>query len=367
MKLLGLMSGTSLDGLDIAYCDISDTHFELLAAETYPYDSQWTQWLSTLEHASAYEYALVNVELGHYFGKLVNRFRKEHPGKVDAIASHGHTIFHQPNLGLTTQIGDGDAIAAETGLPVVFNFRNLDVALGGQGAPLVPIGDRLLFGQYDACLNLGGIANISYEVSDATASARNKGKNLPETPFREAYDICPCNMALNHLARMAGKNYDADGLLARKGNIRKEILNQMDALDYYRQPLPKTLGKEWFVANFLPLLYAEGVEVNDLLCTTVEHIARQVSNAIKGHGLTTMLVTGGGAKNKFLIARLQAQIPGCKITVPSDSIIDYKESIIFALLGYLRLNRRPNCLSSVTDARFDNCGGNIAGLLIKSK
>lgn len=363
MKLLGLMSGTSLDGLDIAYCDINGTSFELLAAETYPYDQQWIQWLSTLEHATAYEYALVDVELGHYFGKMVNRFRKEHPGHVDAVASHGHTIFHQPNLGLTTQIGDGDAIAAETGLPVVFNFRNLDVALGGQGAPLVPIGDRLLFSQYDACLNLGGIANISYEVTDPSTSTRAKSDSLPNTPFREAYDICPCNMALNQLARLAGKPYDTDGLLARKGTIKKDILNQMDALDYYRQPLPKTLGKEWFVANFLPLLYAEGVDINDLLSTTVEHIARQVSNAIKGRGLNTMLVTGGGAKNKYLIARLQAQIPGCKITVPADEIIDYKEAIIFALLGYLRLNRRPNCLRSVTGARLDNCGGNIAGFI----
>lgn len=362
MKLLGLMSGTSLDGLDIAYCDINGAQFELLAAETYPYDDQWLQWLSSLEHATAYEYALVNVELGHYFGRMVNQFRQDHPGPVDAIASHGHTIFHQPNLGLTTQIGDGDAIAAETGLPVVFNFRNLDVALGGQGAPLVPIGDRLLFGRYDACLNLGGIANISYEVTDPNASAHTKGDFMPKPPFREAYDICPCNMALNHLSRLVGKAYDVDGLLARKGNIIERILNQMDALDYYRQPLPKTLGKEWFVANFLPMLYAEGIEVKDLLCTTVEHIARQVSNAIKGRGLSTMLVTGGGAKNKYLIARLQAQIPSCKITVPPDNIIDYKEAIIFALLGYLRLNGRTNCLHSVTGARYDTCGGNIAGL-----
>ena len=362
MKLLGLMSGTSLDGLDIAYCDISGNHFNLLAAETYPYDDQWVGWLSTLEHASAYQYALVNVELGHYFGRLVNRFRHDHPGPVDAVASHGHTIFHQPALGLTTQIGDGDAIAAETGLPVVSGFRNLDVALGGQGAPLVPIGDRLLFGQYDACLNLGGIANISYEVSDPNTSARAKSDHIPLPPFREAYDICPCNMALNHLARLTGKAYDTDGLLARKGSINNDILGQMDSLDYYRQPLPKTLGKEWFVANFLSLLYADGVEVNDLLCTTVEHIARQVSNAIKGRGLNTMLVTGGGAKNKYLVARLQAQIPGCKITVPADSIIDYKEAIIFALLGYLRLNRRTNCLRSVTGARLDSCGGTLSGL-----
>ena len=348
MYILGIMSGTSLDGLDIAYCDISDNYFELIAAKTYPYSAEWVKWLSNLEHATAYEYALINVELGHHIGRLINLFRKEHPGPVDAVASHGHTIFHQPQLGITAQIGDGDAIAAETRLPVVFNFRNLDVALGGQGAPLVPIGDRLLFGEYDACLNLGGIANISYE----TANHR-----------REAYDICPCNMALNHLARLRNKAYDSNGLLARKGNIDKLLLAQLDALEYYRQPLPKSLGKEWFVANFLPLINNGQSNVEDLLATTVEHIAHKVAVAVKGRGIDTMLVTGGGAKNKYLIARLQAQIPGCRITVPAESLIDYKEAIIFALLGYLRINNKPNCLSSVTGAQQDNCGGDIAGII----
>ena len=352
MYIIGLMSGTSLDGLDIAYCEINDNGFKLLAADTYPYSQDWTKVLSTLEKASAFEYALVNVRLGHYMGQMVNHFRREHPGPCDAVASHGHTIFHQPKLGLTTQIGDGDAIAAETGLPVVFNFRNLDVAMGGQGAPLVPIGDRLLYGQYDACLNLGGFCNISYDSPS--------GKRM-------AFDICPCNMALNLLAQRIGKPYDLNGLIARSGIIDNKLLSTMDALDYYRMPLPKSLGKEWFVANFLPIIEHTEYAVGDLLATTVEHIARQVAGAIKGRGLQTMLVTGGGAKNKYLIARLQAQIPSCKITIPAESIIDYKEAIIFALLGYLRLNQRPNCLSSVTGAKYDNCGGDIAGLVETAK
>ena len=350
MHIIGLMSGTSLDGLDIAYCDIRDGGFELLAADTHPYPPQWVEWLSTLEKASAYQYCLVNVEFGHYLGDQVNRFRKSHPGTVDAIASHGHTIFHQPHLGLTTQIGDGDAIAAETGLPVVFNFRTLDVALGGQGAPLVPIGDELLFGQYDACLNLGGIANISFR-GDVN------GKRV-----RQAFDICPCNMALNYLARMDGKAYDTSGIIARSGTPIDPLLSRMDSLDYYRLPPPKTLGKEWFTAEMLPLLQCTRKRMPDMMRTVVEHIANQVAWAIRGRGLTSMLVTGGGAKNKFLIARLQAQIPGCRIHVPTESIIDYKEAIIFALLGYLRLQGRNNCLSSVTGAKRDNCGGNIAGL-----
>ena len=347
MHIIGLMSGTSLDGLDVAYCEINDHGFQLLAAVTYPYSNDWTRLLSSLEKASAYEYALINVKLGHYMGQMVNRFRQEHPGPCDAIASHGHTIFHRPDLKFTAQIGDGDAIAAETGLPVVFNFRSLDVALEGQGAPLVPIGDRLFFGQYDACLNLGGFCNISYEEP-------NVG--------RVAFDICPCNMALNYLARQENKPYDNNGLMARSGVVDTLLLTQMDSLDYYRHPLPKSLGKEWFVDHFLPLLTKGERNNRNLLRTTVEHIARQVAWATKGHSISTMLVTGGGAKNKFLIARLQSLIPGCKIAIPSDDIIDYKEAIIFAMLGYLRLNKENNCLSSVTGAIHDNCGGDIAGL-----
>ncbi len=355
------MSGTSLDGLDIAYCDIRDNGFEILAAETYPYPAQWMERLSTLEKASAYQYCLANVELGHYIGQQVNRFREAHPGPVDAIASHGHTIFHQPVnrvatagnnpvYGLTTQIGDGDAIAAETGLPVVYNFRTLDVALGGQGAPLVPIGDELLFGQYDACLNLGGIANISFRTA------------VDGSTVRQAFDICPCNMALNYLARLDGKEFDQNGLMARSGNPDAALLARMDSLDYYRQPLPKTLGKEWFTGNLLPLLQCSSKRLPDMMRTAVEHIANQIAWAIRGRGLESMLVTGGGAKNKFLIARLQAQIPGCLIHVPAEEIIDYKEALIFALLGYLRIKGRNNCLASVTGASRDNCGGNIAGI-----
>ena len=229
MIVLGLMSGTSLDGIDLALCDISEQGYMILAAETVPYYEEWKQRLATLENASAYEYALANVELGHHYGKVINRFLKGKQ-RPEAIASHGHTIFHQPinkvategsnrNIGedvdrrkplygLTTQIGDGDAIAAETGLPVVFNFRTLDVALGGQGAPLVPIGDELLFGQYDACLNLGGIATISYRECKGVQGVQG---------VRVAYDICPCNMALNRLAAMLGYPYDKGGVNARGG------------------------------------------------------------------------------------------------------------------------------------------------------
>ena len=347
MYVIGLMSGTSLDGLDIAYCEFSESEglrYKLLAAETYPYPQQWVDRLSTLEHASAYEYALAHVELGHYFGKCVNRFREAHPGKVDLVASHGHTIFHQPQLGLTTQIADGDAIAAETGLPVAFNFRTFDVALGGQGAPLVPIGDRLLFGDYDACLNLGGFSNISYE----------------ESGLRKAFDVSPCNMALNALARKLGVEYDKDGVLASQGALNEDVLQKMNALEYYHRPAPKSLGKEWYIENFLPLIASQNPQ--SMLRTTVEHIAQQVSKVVSSQTVRTLLVTGGGAKNKFLVERIAALSPQCSVTIPDHQVVDYKEAIDFALLGYLRVKGQNNCLQSVTGASRDNCSGQLSGI-----
>lgn len=352
MKILGLMSGTSLDGIDLALCDINEQGYKVLSAETVPYLAEWKQRLSTLEKASAYEYALANVELGHLFGRTVNRFLegKERP---EAIASHGHTIFHQPHLGLTTQIGDGDAIAAETGLPVVSNFRTLDVALGGQGAPLVPIGDELLFGQYDACLNLGGIANISY---------REDGR-------RVAFDICPCNMALNRLAAMLGYPYDKGGVNARGGQVQTCLLHALDALDYYAVAGPKSLGKEWFVGQFWPLVKdflgvtPSSSRVRDALATITSHIVIQIARVVERQQIKTLLVTGGGAWNSYLLEIIGNYCPEVKITVPDPLIVNYKEALIFALLGFLRLTEKTNTLASVTGAKCDSIGGNISGII----
>ena len=356
MKILGLMSGTSLDGIDLALCDIDEHGYRILAAETVPYFNEWRQRLSTLENASAYDYALANVELGHLFGQTINRFLE---GKVrpDAIASHGHTIFHQPHLGLTTQIGDGDAIAAETGLPVVFNFRTLDVALGGQGAPLVPIGDELLFGEYDACLNLGGIANISY---------RHDNKRI-------AYDICPCNMAFNRLAALLGYPYDAEGQNARGGEVHTCLLHELDGLEYYFVTEPKSLGKEWFVGQFWPIVKAflgvtpSSAQVRDALATVTSHIAIQIARIVERQQIKTLLVTGGGAWNSYLLEIVGKYCPEVQISVPDALIVNYKEALIFAFLGYLRLNGKINTLSSVTGAKIDSIGGNISGKMKNEK
>lgn len=363
MKILGLMSGTSLDGIDLALCEIDEHGYRILAADTYPYLDEWRRRLSSLEGASAYDYALANVELGHLFGQTINKFLqgKECP---EAIASHGHTIFHQPvssvatagsslAYGMTTQIGDGDAIAAETGLPVVSNFRTLDVALGGQGAPLVPIGDELLFGEYDACLNLGGIANISY---------RADGK-------RVAYDICPCNMALNRLATMLGYPYDDKGRNARGGEVHTCLLHELDNLEYYTVTEPKSLGKEWFVGQFWPIVKKFiGVspttpQVRDALATVTSHIAIQISRIVERQQIKTLLVTGGGAWNSYLLELVEKYYPEVKITVPDALIVNYKEALIFALLGYLRLGGKVNTLASVTGARCDSVGGVLSGLV----
>ena len=346
MLILGLMSGTSLDGVDMALCDIEGEVCRTVAARTVPYPAAWRQRLEALTSATALDYALAHVELGHFFGQCVNGFLAGCGQRPEAVASHGHTVFHQPSRGLTAQIGDPDAIAAETGLPVVANFRALDVALGGQGAPLVPIGDELLYGQYDACLNLGGIANISY---------RHGGR-------RVAYDICPCNMALNRLASRLGLDFDPDGDNASQGRLHPQLADGLDAIPYYHCAPPKSLGKEWFEAQFWPRVEAAPFPVADLLRTVVEHEARQIARVLAEQQIRSLLATGGGAHNAFLIARIAALAPRTAVHVPDDLTVDYKEAIVFALLGYLRLQGRANTLASVTGARCNSVGGSVSGI-----
>ncbi len=349
MYIIGIMSGTSLDGIDMAYCEFTDSrHFHLIAAETYRYPAAWQERLASLHRASAEEYAFADVELGRLIGEKVKQFIENHPGRVDCIASHGHTVFHQPERGLTAQIGDANAIHAATGLPVVYDFRRLDVALGGQGAPLVPIGDKLLFSQYDCCINLGGIANISYELNDQ----------------RIAYDICPCNMAFNHLAGRMGLTYDNGGQMAREGEVQTSILARLETLEYYRVPAPKTLGKEWFEQRFLPCLAPfDQQPTENLMRTVAEHISLRLADAIIHSGIEPhkVLVTGGGANNQFLLELVKEKIGKTDIESIDNRIVDFKEAIIFALLAYLRIEGTNNTLASVTGAIHDSCGGSIIG------
>ena len=345
-RVAGLMSGTSLDGVDIACCNFQEEngHWEyaIVRAETIPYPAEWKARLQHLPQGSALELAQTNAAYGRYLGKLVQGFLAQYNLEVDLVASHGHTIFHQPAHGFTCQIGDGAAIAAECHIPVIADFRSLDVALGGQGAPLVPLGDQLLFGAYDSCLNIGGFANISFE---------NEGRRL-------AYDICPANIILNGLSEKLGHAYDHDGLLAASGHTDESLLQQLNQIAYYRLPPPKSLGREWVEQTILPLLNNADISVCDALRTATEHMAMQLARAIGDHPDKQVLMTGGGTFNTFMLQRL-ALLTRTSVVIPEALLVNFKEALVFALLGVLRLRGEVNCLAAVTGARENSCGGAI--------
>lgn len=341
--VIGLMSGTSLDGLDIAAVrfDLENlADFELIASECINYSSLWKEKLEKAMSLSALEITQLDHELGTYFGHCVQEFIRKNKLQPDLISSHGHTVFHQPDKNFTLQIGNTATIAAITNNLVAGDFRSLDMQLGGQGAPLVPVGDELLFGQYDMCLNLGGIANIS----------------LKRLQKRIAFDICPANMALNPLAKQLGAEYDKGGEWAKAGKINEELLAILNELEFYQQPVPRSLGKEWYNAKFAPVVNRFSLSTKDLLRTVTEHIAMQTAETIQLYESTQVLATGGGAYNHFLIERI-GKLSGADIIIPGQETIEFKEAIIFALLGFLRINNQVNTLSSVTGAIRDSIGG----------
>ncbi|MBL7137840.1 MAG: anhydro-N-acetylmuramic acid kinase [Bacteroidales bacterium] len=348
--IIGLMSGTSLDGLDIAFCRFKSFEgswtYEILQAETVPYSREWQIRLSSMDGRLAADLAQTDCDLGHLMGKMTRTFMEKHRITADFIASHGQTVFHQPHLRWTTQIGKGAAIAAETGLPVVCDFRSTDVALGGQGAPVVPIGDQLLFSDYQYCLNLGGFANISFH---------RDGK-------RVAYDICPANMVLNELANQTGKAYDDKGDLARSGSLLPDLLESLNQLPFYHQPPPKSLGKEWVDQHIYPILDLPTrnpkPETRNLLHTWCEHIAIQVGNNTGTDRVNKLLITGGGALNQYLMERIRHYVTA-EVVIPDLQTIQFKEALIFAFLGLLRWRNEVNVLSTVTGAKRDSIGGAI--------
>lgn len=344
--VIGIMSGTSLDGLDLAYCTFAKEEqkwtFDVVLGETIPYSDEWKQQLNEIGNKSALEFVKFDNQLGHFIGQEVRKFIEKHNLHPNLIASHGHTIFHQPDSGFTTQIGCGSAIRSYVDVPVVFDFRSLDVALSGQGAPLVPIGDELLFSDYDYCLNLGGISNVSY---------KHQGKRI-------AYDISPCNMALNYLANKLNLAYDKDGQIAASADIDAELYRKLNTLDYYTINGPKTLGKEWFDNSFMPELCLCKSSVHNQLRTVTEHIAFQITNSLSDLPKGKLIITGGGALNSFLIERMREQTHH-EVIIPHESIINYKEALIFAFLGLLKMRGETNSLASVTGARIDSSSGCI--------
>ncbi|PWJ44389.1 anhydro-N-acetylmuramic acid kinase [Sediminitomix flava] len=349
-KVIGMMSGTSLDGLDLCYVhfDVTDNwKFEIKKSKSVDYDHSLQEKLASVESGSALAYARFDVELGKFFAEEVKKFIDEYQLEVDFICSHGHTIFHQPDeFSLTTQIGSPAHINAITKIPVVADFRTTDVALGGQGAPLVPIGDRLLFSEFRYCLNLGGISNISFEGTN--------GERL-------AFDVGIANMPLNHYMRTIGKSYDEDGKLAASGKVDLDILNKLNELDFYKKEGAKSLGKEWVLEYVIPLL-DQIPTLEDKLATAVEHASMQIGVCLEKYKLDQnekCLITGGGAFNSYFIDRIKYYASGVEFATTSSELIEMKEALIFGLLGVLKVRGEVNCLSSVTGALVDNVGGQI--------
>ncbi|MGC1632696.1 MAG: anhydro-N-acetylmuramic acid kinase [Gelidibacter sp.] len=340
------MSGTSLDGLDIAHCTFSYSggwDFQIVEAETFPYPSDWVEKLRNLVTFTKIELLQLDEAYTSFIGDAIRQFIQKHKlVNLDAICSHGHTALHQPEIGLTYQIGNLPKLATILKETVVCDFRIEDVALAGQGAPLVPIGDRLLFSKYDYCLNLGGFANISFE---------DKGQRI-------AYDVCPANIVLNHYVASLGFDYDRGGEIAKSGAVEEILLHELNALSYYKSHYPKSLGLEWVKSEIFPLIDSFQLSTKDILRTFVEHIAVQISNEIKSESKVSVLTTGGGAFNTFLMEHLSEKTKSA-IVIPENSIIEFKEALIFAFLGVLKLRNETNCLSSVTGALHDHSSGKI--------
>lgn len=345
--VVGVMSGTSLDGLDLVICEFStfngEVHYKIINAETIPYDSVQKNKLRSTHYLNVENYFLLHHQFGKFIGKQAKRIIKSSGITPNAIASHGHTIFHQPQKGYSTQIGCGATIAAISGITTVCDFRSMDVALNGQGAPLVPIGDKLLFGNYSSCLNLGGIANISFDNQD--------GKRI-------AFDITVVNMALNFFAEKLGFDYDKNGELARQGNFNNELFEALNNLPYYQQARAKSIGREWFENDFMRILEEFKLSHYDYLNTLTKHSAYQIAETLNQNHLKNVFITGGGAFNSYFIENLKNYYKG-EIIIPNSEVINFKEAVIFAFLGYLRLTNQINTLNSVTGASENSVGGAV--------
>ena len=359
---LGLMSGSSLDGLDVAWCRFEYSgkkeqaikSWELLQAETIPFSPIWVNRLAKLPEQSALVYAKTHTYFGYYMAELVNQFIAKHNIEPDFIGSHGHTIYHYPDKLMTAQIGSGAALAALTGYPVVSDFRSQDVALRGEGTPLAPIADRILYNEYDLHLNIGGIANITCRTKTGSV----------------AFDVAPANQVLNRLAQQLGKPYDDKGQWAASGKLDKALFEQLNDLEYFNKDYPKSLDNLWILKNVFPLYIKSSESIEDKLHTACQHLAFQTAQSIE-HILKKeklrkraykMLITGGGAFNEFLIDCLRQHcqpIKKLEIIIPDIYTIQYKEAILMALMALLRIHNKPNCLASVTGAQYSSVGGAI--------
>ena len=352
---IGIMSGTSVDGLDILAAEFNlvtdHWNYRNLKSESVTYPESMKNRLIECIQLNGEELTILDHQFGEFIGDKINDFCRNANILPDIIASHGHTVFHQPEKGITFQIGDGQTIFQKTSIKVINDFRKIDVLRGGQGAPLVPVGDKLLFGDFQFCLNIGGFSNISFDNSQGE---------------RIAYDICPANIVLNYIARKIGKEFDDQGQTAREGDLVNELLEELNILEYYAWEPPKSLGLEWVKRNIYHIISFEKYRIKDLMRTFVEHIAFQVNNSIKQEveknaalKNSRVLVTGGGAYHSFLIECLKNLADGFEYIIPEREIIEFKEALIFAFLGILRDRNEINIWKSVTGAKQDSSGGTI--------
>jgi anhydro-N-acetylmuramic acid kinase len=346
-NVIGVMSGTSLDGCDFAHIEFSfhskKWQFKIIETSTIPYTKLWLKKLKEAIHFSDEALTNLNQEYTLLLANMIKDFiAKQGITNLDAVCSHGHTILHQPQNGITLQIGNLPQLATLIQQKVVCDFRIQDVKLGGQGAPLVPIGDELLFPQYEYCMNLGGFSNISFL----------------ENNERIAFDISPVNTVLNFYANQVSLDYDDKGTLAKQGALNLNLLKDLNAVSYYHKKHPKSLGLEFVKETVLPIIESYPIKTEDKLRTFTEHIAQQIANSLP-YQEGSLLITGGGAYNDFLIERIQNYLPNLRILIPSREIIEYKEALIFGLLGVLRLENKINILKSVTGATKNHSSGNI--------
>lgn len=348
LRGVGVMSGTSLDGLDLALCSFYEKNvggygFKMERCKVVHYSAELRAELQWAVELSAYDFIKLHRSYGKFIGNEVKAFLKDEAEEVHFVASHGHTTFHEPWNNVSFQIGDGATIAASCGITTVSDFRTYDIALGGQGAPLVPIGDMELFGEYDVCVNLGGFANLSFFSKDVHLK-------------RIAFDICPVNYVVNKLVQVIGLEFDENGEVGASGVVDMALLDKLNGLSYYSALAPKSLGQEWVVAEFMPVLDSFKISLADKVRTCYEHFAMQISSELNKCGAKKSLFTGGGSRNLFLMELIMQKTKG-EVVIPAPEIIDFKEAIIFGFLGYLRLLDRPNCLASVTGSTRDNIGG----------
>ena len=343
--IIGVMSGTSLDGVDLCYTNFTFNkkwNYKILNAITYNYTEQWKKRLLNSINLSKTDLYNLDIDytnlLSLYIQDFISKFNID---RIDSISSHGHTVLHQPQKNITYQIGNLPSLSKNLNINVVCDFRIQDVELGGQGAPLVPIGDQLLFTDYKYCLNLGGFSNISYKCNSKIT----------------AFDICPVNTVLNHYSNIIGYDFDKDGLIAREGKIESKLLDELNSIEYYSKFNPKSLGIEWVINIIYNIIDKYNLSIPDILRTYSEHIAIQTQNAVKNN-TSTILITGGGVRNKFLIELITNRLEN-HINIPDDILIDFKEALIFGFLGVLRLRNENNCLSSVTGASKNHSSGKI--------